>query len=117
MSPAKQTSEESSLTTIREAIALADKSHETLSALAKAKNESDVANAIVSTDISYIKSDISEIKDSLKTIRDDFVTHSEFLAFRDKLQEQIRPIKNIVYGLVGGILLAVLAGVLSLVIK
>lgn len=59
--------------------------------------------ATLKTDLEYIKRDISEIKLTLKT---DYVTREEF-----------SPIKSIVYGLVGTILVAVFGALVALVIQ
>lgn len=53
--------------------------------------------------LDYIQRDIKEIKDSLKA---DYVKREEFL-----------PVKNIVYGLVSVILVAVIGALITLVIK
>lgn len=99
------------------AISLAAQSHETYAKLAAEKTQADVTIAIMRNDIQYIKSDVSEIKDSLKTIKDDFVTHVEFAESLKNLEEQMKPMKNILYGLIAAIVLAVIGGVLDLVIK
>lgn len=58
--------------------------------------------AVIANDISYIKRDLTDIKAKLEA---NYVTHEEF-----------EPIKKIVYGLVGLILVAVVTAVLTLVI-
>jgi len=68
-----------------------------------AREKSDeVQIAVMATDISYIKKSVEEIS---KKIGEDFVTKDEF-----------EPVKRIVYGLVGLILVAVVGAVLALVI-
>lgn len=58
---------------------------------------------LIRNDIGYIKKEVSEIKE---LISNEYVTKTEF-----------KPIKNIVYGLVGAILLSVVAGLMTLIIK
>lgn len=53
--------------------------------------------------LDYIQRDIKDIKDSLKS---DYVKKDEFL-----------PVKNIVYGMVGMILVAVVGALITLVIR
>lgn len=61
--------------------------------------------AIVATNIDWIKKDIGEIKEALKCLSSEYVTQVEF-----------RPIRQLVYGLVGLILIAVVGALLALVI-
>ena len=58
---------------------------------------------VIANDISYIKRDIVEIKGKLEK---EYVT-----------QDQIDPIKRIVYGLVSIILTSVVVGIVALVVK
>lgn len=60
---------------------------------------------ILETAIEYIKRDITEIKDTLKEMRGDFVLQAEF-----------RPVKMLVYGMVGLILMSVVTALMALVI-
>ena len=57
---------------------------------------------VISNDITYIRDDVKEIKDNL---RSSYVSKDEF-----------DPVKKIVYGLVGLILVSVMGAVLGLVI-
>lgn len=57
---------------------------------------------VIANDISYIRDDLTEIK---STLRGSYVSKDEF-----------EPIKKIVYGLVGLILVAVVGAVMGLVI-
>jgi hypothetical protein len=59
--------------------------------------------AVMATDISYIKIAVDAVK---KDLEEKYVTKDMF-----------DPVKKIAYGLVGGILFAILAAVLGLVIK
>jgi hypothetical protein len=59
-------------------------------------------SAVLLTKLEYIRQDIEEIK---TTLRSDYVKHAEFL-----------PVRNLVYGLVGLILMAVVGALLGLVI-
>lgn len=63
------------------------------------KDKKDVQMAIIATDIKYIKAAIDEIKDA-------YVTQAEF-----------RPVKTIVYGLVGIVLVGVVTALLYSVIR
>lgn len=59
--------------------------------------------AVMANDISYIKTDVAEIK---STVQHQYVTKDEFT-----------PVRNIVYGLVTIILIAVTGAIVSLVLK
>ncbi len=59
--------------------------------------------AVIATDISYIKTDVADIKRNQSL---NFVSKDEF-----------EPIKRIVYGVVGLILVAVVGAVVSLVVR
>lgn len=61
---------------------------------------------VVLTEINYIKKDIGEIKDSVADLKDSFITRAEF-----------EPIKNVVYGMVGLVLISFLGAIIALVIK
>jgi len=65
--------------------------------------QEDITIAKMATDLEYIKRDISDIKAKM---RDDYVTHAEFA-----------PVKQVVFGLVAVILLAVVGAIVALVIK
>lgn len=99
------------------AISLAQQAHETYARLATDKERQAVSIALINNDIKHIKDDTSEIKVSMNEIKENYVTHVEFNDSIKLLQEQMKPIKNIVYGLVTAILLAVIYGVMELVIK
>lgn len=66
-------------------------------------NESDLA--VMANNIEHIKDSILEIKGAIKFVKGEYVTKTEF-----------RPVKNIVYGLVGAILISVIGAILVLVI-
>lgn len=59
--------------------------------------------AVIANDINYIKTDIKDIKSKLES---DYVT-----------QEEFRPIRNLVYGMVSLVLTGVLGALVSLVLK
>lgn len=59
--------------------------------------------AVLHNDVSYIKTEIKEIK---TLIENKYVTSAEF-----------QPIKNVVYGMVGLILVTVVGGLLTLVLR
>lgn len=63
----------------------------------------DTSLALMANDMKYMRQDISEIKN---TVRHGYVTKEEF-----------EPIKKIVYGLVGLILVSVVGAVVSLVVR
>lgn len=67
-----------------------------------AKETQSTKLAVIANDISYMKSDIHDIKSN---VQQGYVTKDEF-----------DPIKKIVYGLVGLILIAVVGALLSLVV-
>jgi len=68
------------------------------------KNSTDqVKLAVIQNDLSYIKKEIGEIKG---LVQEQYVTKNEF-----------EPIKKIVYGMIGLILIAVVGALLALVIK
>lgn len=110
--PKKETPSETSAAILatQAAIALADRAHETASALAKAKNESDISAAVIANDIVHIKDNIVEIKKGIKEITDGYVTHTEF-------REALSPLRSIIYGLVATVLMAVLGAIVMNVLK
>ena len=65
-------------------------------------NNSKVQIAVMATNVENIKNDVKDIKDKLQN---DYVSQTEF-----------KPIRNIVYGMVGLILTAVIIALVSLVI-
>ena len=67
--------------------------------------ESVVKVAIMANDIAYIKGDIAEIKIFFKDMKLHFVSRDEFA-----------PVRNVVYGMVGIILLAVVGALVALVV-
>ena len=67
------------------------------------ERQNDVAFAVMQTDLNYIKDEIKVIKELLEK---KYVSLAEF-----------KPIRNIVYGMVGMVLVAVFGGLLALVIR
>lgn len=65
--------------------------------------KTDENQGVIITELAYIKRDIAEIK---QTVTQNYVTRNEY-----------EPVKKIVYGLVSIILIAVVGGILSAVIK
>lgn len=63
-----------------------------------------VANAVVSSNISYIQKDIAEIKSDFKDMKGQYVTLDRF-----------EPIQRLVYGLVTLMLVAIVGAILKLV--
>jgi len=64
------------------------------------------AAALVGLNIDFIQKDIAEIKNSMKDMTNKFVTKDEFI-----------PIKQVVYGLIGIILVTFVGAVLTIVLK
>jgi hypothetical protein len=73
------------------------------------RRTSDLKLAVLERDISYIRQTIDETKEKIIEVKilvtDNYVTHQEFL-----------PIRNLVYGFAGLILIAVVGGLVSLVV-
>ncbi len=68
------------------------------------KESTDKLNwAVLQKDVEFIKINVSEMKDKMEK---DYVTQDEF-----------KPVKNIVYGLVGLILTSVVGALIALVLK
>jgi hypothetical protein len=67
------------------------------------QNGANVVLAVIQNDITYIKQEVDDIK---KLVENKYVTKDEF-----------DPIKKVVYGMVGLILVAVVGAVLALVIS
>lgn len=61
------------------------------------------SNEVIATDIGYIKRDLAEIKNKMEN---NYVTRDEFT-----------PVRNIVYGMAGLILIGFVGAIISLVIK
>ena len=61
-----------------------------------------ITTALIAKDIEYIKKEVNKISDKLQK---NYVTQTEF-----------RPVKNLVYGLVGTVLLAVVGSLVGLVV-
>ena len=59
--------------------------------------------AVMATNIEHIKSELGEIKDTLKNLSSNYVTKAEF-----------EPVRKLVYGVVGLILVAVVGTVLAI---
>ena len=98
------------------AINLVSQSHETFAKLAKDREDQSVSIALIKNDIQYIRKDCEETKEMVGDMKNEFVTHVEFTDAMKLIQEQMKPLKNVVYGLVGAILLAVIGGILNLVL-
>jgi len=63
-------------------------------------------NALMAKDIADIKDDVKEIKNLIKGLNETYVSKAEF-----------QPVKGVVYGMVGFILLAFLGAVVAFVFK
>lgn len=68
--------------------------------------DSQTQQAIMSTDISYIKTEVAKLGMKIDTLNSQFVTKSEFM-----------PVKQLVYGAVGLILLTVIGLLLTSVLN
>jgi thiosulfate reductase cytochrome b subunit len=71
-----------------------------------APESNNTKQALMAKDISQIRGDLAEIKEDIKQLKGEFVTRNEFM-----------PIKQIVYGAVALILVAVIGGLLNLVLR
>jgi hypothetical protein len=71
-----------------------------------APESNNTKQALMAKDISQIRGDLAEIKEDIKQLKGEFVTRNEFM-----------PIKQIVYGAVALILVAVIGGLLTLVLR
>lgn len=58
-----------------------------------------------------------DVKDIKRDLKGDFVTKSEFLSSCELFDEKILPIRNIVYGLVGVVLMAAGYAIMKLIFK
>lgn len=67
------------------------------------QQEEEINLLVIANDINYIKRDVADIKGSISR---DYITRQEF-----------EPVKRVVYGLVGLILIAVVGGLLALIIQ
>jgi hypothetical protein len=67
----------------------------------------------INSKIQALQKDIEYIKEMLKDLKDYFIKTKEENEKRFVTQDQFRPIKLIVYGMIGAILLAVLSDVIS----
>lgn len=75
----------------------------------------------LAVDIKYIKDDVAEIKTDLKDLSEKVDKNEEkarntYLT-KETFEAEFKPVRNVIYGLVGAILLAVIAAVLALVVK
>lgn len=74
-----------------------------------AKSESDKINlAVAINDINTIKGDVKEIKEKLEK---GYVTMQEF----DSLKEQVNTLKNIMYGMIGLVMIAFIGALIKIV--
>lgn len=72
--------------------------------------------AINSTETTNIKNTINEIKNDVKEIKNDFISRREFNESVVNINDQINPMKKVMYGLMGTVGLAVLGSLLRLVL-
>lgn len=73
--------------------------------------------AVNTTETSNIKESIGEIKMNIKEIKSDFVSRREFNEGLTVINEQISPLRKIVYGMVGLMGVSVVGAILNLVLK
>jgi len=72
--------------------------------------------AVNTNETQNIKSTMAKVEASVNQIQSDFVSRREFNDRMTNVEDQISPMKKIMYGLMGTIGLAVLGAVLKLVI-
>ena len=70
------------------------------------EENTDIKIAIIQTDIGYIKGKTEEINKKMDTVTSQFVSQTEF-----------NPIKRLVYGLVGLILIAVVTAIFGMILQ
>ena len=80
---------------VQAAIALAEKTSATADALAQAKVQSDIAVAVMSTNIEFIKKDINEIKGTLIKNTETFVKVDEFKDHKVADEDHEKRIRNL----------------------
>lgn len=73
--------------------------------------------AVNTSETANIKSSVNEIKVTIKEIQHDFVNRREFTEGIMAVREEINPIRKIVYGMVGLILIAFVGAMVSFVLK
>lgn len=70
-----------------------------------------------STKIALIQQDMQYVKEGMKDLKDGMDEVNKKLNDRYVSKEEFEPIKKVVYGLVGLILVAVVGAIISLVVK
>ena len=73
--------------------------------------------AVNTNETQNIKSVVGEIKIDLRSIRDDYITRREFGESLGTLQDQLTPIKRLMYGLMTAIGLTILGALFKLILK
>jgi hypothetical protein len=72
--------------------------------------------AVNTNETANIKGSVTEIKTDIREIKNDFVSRREFNDGLTAVREEITPIKKVVYGMVGLILLAVVGAIVQTVL-
>ena len=80
----------------------------------------------VNIHLSYMRRDLESINKKLDSIGTAFVTHDEFIAYKETIKEEFKekatkeeldPIKKLVYGCVSIVLTSIVTAIIYLVIK
>ncbi len=87
------------------------------SAILKELSDIKSSLAVNTNETANIKSSISEIKSDMKDIKNDFITRREMTESMTLLREEVGPLKKIVYGCVGFVLIGFISAALVLVYK
>lgn len=72
--------------------------------------------AVNTNETANIKGSVGEIKVDIREIKNDFVNRREFNDALGSLRQELSPIKKVVYGLIGVILLAVIGAIIQTVL-
>lgn len=73
--------------------------------------------AVNSSETMNIKTSITEIKSDIKEIKNDFITRREMTETLTALKEEFSPLKKIVYGFVGFVLIGFIGALAVLIYK
>jgi hypothetical protein len=68
----------------------------------------------LAVDVEYIKRDVEEVKHDIKELKEEVKVY--YLTIK-QFEAEFRPVRNIIYGMVGVILIAVLTALVMLVVK
>ena len=79
--------------------------------------ETNPSNSVLEVKLDYIQKDIMVIKQDVKEIKSDFVSRREFSETLKELKDQIKPLKQFVYGIIGVMGLAVMGAIFNLILR